>query len=36
MEDFMEKYKVIVAHPGKQHSFRLASSLKKVEYYISI
>ena len=25
----MEKYKVIVAHPGKQHSFRLASSLKK-------
>lgn len=26
----MEKlYKVIVAHPGKQHSFRLASALKK-------
>lgn len=23
------KYKIIVAHPGKQHSFRLASALKK-------
>ena len=25
----MNNYKVIIAHPGRQHSFRLASSLKK-------
>lgn len=25
----MEKFKIIVAHPGKQHSFKLASALKK-------
>ena len=28
----MSKYKIIVAHPGKQHSYRLASALKKREY----
>lgn len=31
----MRKYKVIVAHPGKQHSFRLATALKKENLLLS-
>lgn len=29
IKDKKNEYKIIVAHPGKQHSFRLASALKK-------
>ena len=34
----MNEFKIIVAHPGRQHSFRLASALKKSNmllYYVT-
>lgn len=30
------KYKIIVAHPGQQHSYRMASALKKMVCYLSM